>query len=572
MEKRLLLALLLTALIVVLTPKLFPTATVPSRPDSTGHGVVAPVDSTVSPTSGAVPGESIAVTPGMQSQSPSPGEGVGASFFRLTDTIGVAQGKRGQIIAVRTPLSTYRFSTLGAGPVGVQLSRYRALGEGDGLVQLVRPGVPLLAFRLLVGRDTVPLENVHFTTTRGTPGTASVAPVLFHALVDSLDVVISYSFVPDSYMVRVTGGIHGRVPAGSAVEAILPRGLQSQEADTADDQTHLAFVLKPVDDDVLSIPFSKLDTARARIEGGPFTWVATRNKYFITVLLAQDGKPPFMLAGMHGWTPLGKRISAADVAVLQPLDASGAFGFDVYAGPQEWRRLQAMGRDLEHANPYGGFLRPVVEPFANVVMRVLLWMHEGFSLNYGWVLVIFGVVIRMFLWPLNQKSMRTNIQMQRIQPELQEIQRKYKKQPEKQHAEMMKLYQKHGMSPFSMFSGCLPMLLPMPILFALYFVFLNTIEFRGVSFLWMTDISQRDPYYILPILMGVSMFFMSWIGLRAAPKNPQSRMFAYVMPIAMTVIFFRFAAGLNLYYAVQNIAAIPQQWILARERQKAGSQ
>jgi YidC/Oxa1 family membrane protein insertase len=116
--------------------------------------------------------------------------------------------------------------------------------------------------------------------------------------------------------------------------------------------------------------------------------------------------------------------------------------------------------------------------------------------------------------------------------------------------------------------GCLPMLLPMPVLYALYFVFQNTIEFRGVPFLWLPDLSMRDPYYITPLVMGLSMYVMSWIGLKAAPPNPQAKVMSYMMPVMLTVLFLNLASGLNLYYAVQNIAALPQQWLLARERQK----
>ena len=112
------------------------------------------------------------------------------------------------------------------------------------------------------------------------------------------------------------------------------------------------------------------------------------------------------------------------------------------------------------------------------------------------------------------------------------------------------------------------MLIPMPVLFALFFVFQNTIEFRGVPFLWLPDISIRDPYYILPVMMGLSMFVLSWIGMRNAPPNPQAKMMAYVMPIVMTAIFFRFPSGLNLYYTVQNIVTLPQQWLLSKERAK----
>jgi YidC/Oxa1 family membrane protein insertase len=113
------------------------------------------------------------------------------------------------------------------------------------------------------------------------------------------------------------------------------------------------------------------------------------------------------------------------------------------------------------------------------------------------------------------------------------------------------------------------MLLPMPILFALYFVFQNTIEFRGVPFLWLPDISLRDPYYITPLLMGASMLVLSWIGMRAAPPNPQAKVMGYMMPAMFTMMFLNFASGLNLYYAVQNLVAIPQQWFLTQERAKA---
>jgi len=118
------------------------------------------------------------------------------------------------------------------------------------------------------------------------------------------------------------------------------------------------------------------------------------------------------------------------------------------------------------------------------------------------------------------------------------------------------------------------MRLPMPILFALYFVFQNTIEFRGVPFLWMPDISLRDPFYITPILMGASMLVLSWIGMRVAPAGPQAnqaKVMGYMMPALFTVMFMNLASGLNLYYAVQNLVAIPQQWFLTKERAKAAA-
>jgi YidC/Oxa1 family membrane protein insertase len=209
-----------------------------------------------------------------------------------------------------------------------------------------------------------------------------------------------------------------------------------------------------------------------------------------------------------------------------------------------------------------------VHPIASKVIQALLWMHNRLNLSYGWVLVILGILVRLALWPLNQSTMRSSLKMQELQPKLAAAQKKYK-DPVQQREAIMKVYADAGVSPFAGLTGCLPALLPMPILFALFFVFQNTIEFRGVPFMWLHDISIKDPLYILPLLMGASMYVLSWIGMRNAPPNPQAKMMGYMFPVMMTVVLLNMASGLNLYYTAQNIAALPQQWMLARERAKA---
>ena len=160
---------------------------------------------------------------------------------------------------------------------------------------------------------------------------------------------------------------------------------------------------------------------------------------------------------------------------------------------------------------------------------------------------------------------------QRGAAEVQAAQAKHKGDAEKTQKAVMQVYADAGISPFAPLAGCLPMLLPMPILFALFFVFQNTIEFRGVPFLWFPDISVADPYYIAPLLTGGSMFLLSWLGMRNVPPNPQAKMMAWMMPVMMTVFGINFAAGLNLYWFVQNFAAMPQQWLIANERGKVAA-
>ena len=422
-----------------------------------------------------------------------------------------------------------------------------------------------MSYALVNGTDTLQLDHVKFEV--DSSATQSAPGITFKADVQNVHIAIGYDFIPDGYLAHVRGTTKGTDP-GAVLLIRMHHGLPFVEADSLDDLHSLAYVAKPVHEDAHSIAFSKLDSLEPKVERDSLSWVASKNKYFLVALIATPPGKSFTGVVFTRGPHEPKAVSSADALVLQPLTQSGVFGFDLYTGPQEWRRLHQMGRNLEHVNPYGSFLRPVVQPFATIVMQVVLWIHDRLKVNYGWVLIIFGITIRLLLWPLNQGAMRNSLKLQRIQPQLQEIQKKYKSNPEKLQAEMGKLYRDHGMSPFTPLAGCLPMLIPMPVLFALYFVFQNTIEFRGVSFLWMPDLSQKDPLFILPAVMGISMYVLSWISLRSAPPNPQAKTMAYVFPVMMVFFFWRLAAGLNLYYAVQNLATLPQQWLIARERAK----
>jgi YidC/Oxa1 family membrane protein insertase len=182
------------------------------------------------------------------------------------------------------------------------------------------------------------------------------------------------------------------------------------------------------------------------------------------------------------------------------------------------------------------------------------------------VLIVFSIAMRIILFPLNQKAMRAQLRNMAVQPLVAEIQKRHKDNPEKLQKEMLRLHKEHGFNPLA---GCLPMLLPWPILVALFFVFQNTIEFRGVPFLWLPDLSAHDPLYVLPVFMAISMFLMQWVSMRSLDQpNQQMKMMMYFMPIMMLFIFFRLPSGLNLYYATTNLAMIPQQVWIANERKK----
>ena len=546
MDKRFLLALVLTAVVVVATPWLFGTQSSRGVNKTQRDTALASNNAVGSrPDSQKTPTEQPVIEPANDS------------------SLGGVQTQP-ETTSVSVRLADYKFSSTGAVPISVDLKSYKALDGSKRNVTLRNKSAQLISYRLFLPGDTVNLEQVQFQVDTSRPNSLT-----YRANAHGADIVLRYTFAPDSYLVRVSGEVrHPNVNSGFiAVE--MPTSLRSAEADSLDDQQHLAYAVKPQREDARGIPFSKLDPGEHRLEPGPITWVAAKNKYFIVGVLIPPGGTPFAEVGITGGPRTGRRATQASAVAIEPI-RDGAFSFELYTGPQEWRRLLALGRGFENSNPYGGFLQGVVQPFATIVMRILLWMRATLNLSYGWVLVIFGIAVRLLLWPLNQKAMRTSMKMSRLQPELAEIQKRYKSDPQRMQSEIMRVYRDHGMSPFSSLSGCLPMLLPMPILFALFFVFQNTIEFRGVPFLWLADISLKDPYFIVPIVMGLSMFVLSIIGMRNSPPNPQAKMMAYVLPVMMTVFFLNLASGLNLYYAVQNLTAIPQQWLISNERAKSG--
>jgi YidC/Oxa1 family membrane protein insertase len=550
MNKRMLLALALSAMVIGLTQYLFP----PPKPQP------KPPAAAVSPTAGAqaAPGMAGAVLPSAAATASAAAPGPdGATAAVPVDTAALSSAR-----------STMRISSIGAAPVSVTLNGYKRLPEVKSAaapVELVRPNETLLQYALIVkepaGNRVIDLSKVPFTTTRKDDRTLT-----YDGVAGGASVQITYTFQPDSFLVRVGGLVKG-LSSPTYVRVTLPSGLNSSEADSLDDQRNLAVAMKPVQGNAQSVAFSSLDPAEEELKEGPFVWVASKSKFFITGLLTASGDRPFDEVKVIGGPIKGKVESNVVATTLQSVQ-DGMFRFELYAGPQEWRRLVSLGRDFENSNPYGGWLQGFVQPFATMVMKALLWMHETLKLNYGWVLVIFGVAVRLLLWPFNQRAMRTSMKMQVLQPELAAVQAKYSSDPQRMQQETMKVYKDHDMSPFSALSGCLPMLLPMPVFITLFFVFQNTIEFRGVPFLYLTDISQKDPTFIIPLLMAASAFLLSWIGMRGVPPNPQAKIMAYMFPAMMFAFFFSAAAGLNLYYMVQNIAALPQQWLISNERLK----
>ena len=464
-----------------------------------------------------------------------------------------------ETVTVSSAAAGYVFSSFGATLEGAELTAYRSFGGGTRgrPVELLRTGDRMLAQRLVVGRDTVALDSVAYTPERTADG------AVFRGRAGQLDVTVSVVRRPDEpYALDVSGQVDGLGGQGALLLVGLGAGFANVEADSVGNYRSYGVVgrrTQPV-----TLAFSKIKPGETATLDGPFDWVAVKSKYFIGALLSADSTQPAFGGIVATGGPRASRseVTAATWATL-PVGPDGRFRYGLYLGPQEYRQLRRVGRELDKASPYGWIFKPIVMPVSVWITELLLWMHQRLSLAYGWVLILFGIAIRLVLWPLNQKAMKSSVAMQAVQPLMKEIQTRYKEDPQRLQQEMMKLYREHKVNPFG---SCLPMLLPFPILLALFFVFANTIAFRGASFLWLPDLSLRDPTYVIPVVMGASMWALSKLGQMGMPANPQAKMMTTVMPIMMTLLFLNFASGLNLYYAVSNLVSLPQQYLINKAR------
>ena len=288
---------------------------------------------------------------------------------------------------------------------------------------------------------------------------------------------------------------------------------------------------------------------------GQTNWVGTRNKYFLTAIIPVDNAIGAHLGGTYeSDTP------KFDVSIKQQVNSSNSF--TLYLGPLEYKSVSSLGVNLEQTMSMGWSL---IRPISRGVLAALVAMHK-FIPNYGVVLIIFSILIKIIVYPLTKKSYQSMKAMSTLQPKIKALKEKYAKDPQKLNKATMRLYKEEGVNPMG---GCLPMLIQMPLLFALFQVFRSTIELRGQPFiLWITDLSAPDtlleiggfPINILPLLMAVSMFIqqkMNPTSMGAGAGQQKSMM--YFMNIFFIFIFYRLPSGLNLYYTLFNVLTILQQ-------------
>lgn len=308
---------------------------------------------------------------------------------------------------------------------------------------------------------------------------------------------------------------------------------------------------------------------------GVTDWIATRTKYFAVAIISKDKKSTgAYLEGFSKKMPNNGLKKTYNIALKMPYygDKDSLARFELFLGPLDFDVIKSYKVDLDQIMSLGAAW--IIRPIAEYFMIPLFQFLRSFIPNYGIVIIIFSIIIKLLLHPLTKSSMRSMQKMQALQPMIEEVREKYKSDPQKMNQAIMRLYKDYGVNPAG---GCLPLLLQLPILYALWAVFSSAIELRQAHFIWwITDLSTPDVLITLPfaipifgirelsglaLAMGITMF----IQQKLTVKDPRQKMMVWLMPLLLTLLFNFLPSGLNLYYFMFNLLSIAQQMYITKK-------
>lgn len=313
----------------------------------------------------------------------------------------------------------------------------------------------------------------------------------------------------------------------------------------------------------------KIVEGKKEIVQGPYEWIAIRGKYFSTIVIPD--RP--VNAGIAP-------VARPDQRIGLEFGVSDAGSFRLYFGPLDYKALSKMGHRLGRIVELGG----ITYRWLSIGMLEIFEFLYRIIRNYGAAIIIFALLIKLVFLPLSRSQQRSMQKMQMLQPKLKELQERFKDDPKRLNEETMRMYRDHKASPLG---GCLPLLIQMPVFFGLYAVLRTAVSLRGAAFVnlftihinkpfdflfihiptgnltWLTDLSQRDPFFILPVLMSVASIFQSLLS----NVDPRQRTTAIIFPIVIAFVFLNFPSGLQLYWLVFNLLSLLEYWIFRRGAQ-----
>jgi YidC/Oxa1 family membrane protein insertase len=369
-----------------------------------------------------------------------------------------------------------------------------------------------------------------------------------------LKVVKTYTFKRGSFVIDVDTKIQnvGTAPASPSVYMELVRDSEPVETPRFS-HTFIGPAVYTNEHHFQKISFSDIDKNKQDYTNSANNgWIAMVQHYFASAWIPKQGvdRKVYVEKIDPSLYRVGVQQPVPAIAPGQTVDVSA----QLFAGPEEERMLEGIAPGLELVKDYG---------WVTIIAKPLFWLLEkihGVIGNWGWAIVLLTLLIKAVFFPLSAASYKSMARMKEITPRMQALRERFKSDPQKMNAALMELYKTEKVNPFG---GCLPILVQIPVFISLYWVLLSSVEMRGAPWvLWIHDLSQQDPFFILPVLMAVSMFVQT--RLNPTPPDPVQAKMMMFMPIAFSVMFFFFPAGLVLYYVVNNVLSIAQQYYITR--------
>jgi len=535
MEKKTLIAIALSFCVILLWQLLFVKPPVTPSPES---GVAPPGNATEEVTT--------EVAPTVPTPAPGP----------------VAAGEE-RIIEIESPLYIARVTTNEGRIASFSLKDYRETIEEDSLPVDIIPQEleklsPKIAFDTNLGSFE---ENILYTTTAdsdyitigGDKGNDPYSLVLMWEG-DNFRVEKTYIFHPDTYGIDVTFTITNRaennMDGEMSVSLFEYLSTEKKGFRLFQNVEYPSNLIAYVDEGLKTEIVIKIKPEQEKTITGDVTWFGFDSKYFLVAAAVPEGGSKTITAVRTDENTITGTYGIGEFSV--PAGGQIKKELVLYLGPKEAKATEAVGHSLDASINYGFFA------FLSIPLVYLLKLFFSIVKNYGAAIIILTIVVRILLYPITYKSMKSMKELQKIQPLILAIRDKHKNNREKMNEEVMRLYQTHKINPLG---GCLPLLLQIPVFIALYKALYVAIELRHSPFcLWIKDLSVMDPYYVTPIVMGLSYFVQQ--KMTPTTADPIQQKVMMLMPVIFTVIFLNLPSGLVLYFFVSNLLSIGQQFYM----------
>jgi len=450
-----------------------------------------------------------------------------------------------------------QLSTSGARVKQLALKQYRVAADPDSDPVILHPGGTLASATLKsTGSDGLPVPaNAPFQLVSGnTPvrlKAGESAELVFRYTDDAngLQVDKIYRFNGDSYQFDLqyqVKNISDQNRSGVLQLTLVQPWDEELHASRYDFIGPVTLTAKDLETDKVKKLEEQIKTYRQPV------WSGFETKYFLSAAAPLNGSADKVSISKDG--EMVQNSFSSSYLNLAP-QAVGAMEFNFYFGPRDFEILEQAGHQFGKAIDLG-FFAPIASP-----LRYVLNFFYGFVGNYGVAIILLTVIIKLIFWPLTQKSYTSMKEMQKIQPEMTRLREKYKNNKEKLNKEIMAMYKEKRVNPLG---GCLPMLIQIPVFFALYRVLMVDIALRHAPFVfWLQDLSAKDPYYITPIIMGGTMFIQQ--KMTPTTMDPKQAKMFMMMPVVFTFLFLNFPSGLVIYWLTNNLLTIGQQYMIHRK-------